>query len=314
MTVRTRHFGRVLTGLVVICFVAGGLSVEAITRAGVSRAERALPGALARAVASDTTGEAAASSLAAARQHVRHRQPAEAAAALERVAAEGPTQELHTAAALAWLAADRGLPAARHAQLAARLAPDNAEASAIAERAVDVALAYRLRPFSRPAGLFGGIGLLILAFSALARRREGIRLNRFLQNLSARVQVWADGEQLRHPLVLGPRTERLTLDLFLKGRYGMDCSKRPQRAPTLHLAFSSPGSNQTIRLRPLKDVTDNAIRIPVRNETLAKLLAQPGPWRLHVRLGERPVLALPLEVRAAQAKSPAGEPRAFALG
>ena len=296
MTVRTRHTGRVLIGLVVVCFVAGGLSVEALTHAGVSRAERALPVALGRAVLPETAGEAAASHLAAARRHARGHRFGRSAAELEQIVAETPTAELHAATAWAWMAADRGGSAARHAQLAARLAPEDAAVLGLAERAVDVAVAYKLRPFTRPAGLFGAILLLIALTATFARRRERRQRERFLASISARVHLWADGEQLRHPLRIPASTERLTLDVFLSGRYGMAAPRRPANAPTLHLAFSSPGSNQTIRMRPIKEVTDNAIRVPVSDETLARLLRRPGGWRLHVRLGERPVLAVPVTV------------------
>ena len=44
----------------------------------------------------------------------------------------------------------------------------------------------------------------------------------------------------------------------------------------------------------------------VGKTTLAKLLARPGRWRLHVRLGSRPILAVPLEVLSASAR--AGRP------
>lgn len=303
MTVRTRRFGRVLIGLVVVCFVAGGLSVEALTHAGVSRAERGLPVALARAVAPDTAGEAAASHLAAARRHAARRQPARAAVELERVLEETPTHELHTAAAYAWMAADRGEAAARHAQLAARLAPEDARAAALAERAVDLALAYRLRPFSRPVGLFGAMLLLVAVTGAWAGRRRRQARERFLASISARVHMWADGEQLRHPFTIREDTERLTLDVFLSGRHGMAYPRRPITAPSLHLAFSSPGSNQTIRLRPLKDVTGTAIRVPITDETLERLLARPGGWRLHLRLDERPILAVPVHVGEARARA-----------
>ena len=301
MTVRTRHFGRVLIGLVVVCFVAGGLSVEAITHAGVSRAERGLPVALARAVVPETAGEAAATQLAAARRHAARQQPGRAAAELERLAEESPSHEIHTAAAYAWMAADRGIAAARHAELAMRLAPDDPRAVALAERAVDVAVAYKVRPFSRPLGAFGALMLLVSMAALFRHRRERKQRARFLASISARVHMWADGEQLRHPFRIRPGTERLTLDVFLSGRYGMATPRRPANAPSLHLAFSSPGSNQTIRMRPVKEITDNAIRVPVSDETLKRLLERPGGWRLHVRLGERPILAVPITVGDAEA-------------
>ncbi|MDA1196105.1 MAG: hypothetical protein O2894_13120, partial [Planctomycetota bacterium] len=197
----------------------------------------------------------------------------------------------------AWLAADRGEVAARHAQLAARLEPDNAALAATAEQAVDLALAYRLRPLTRPAGVFSAFLLGLMLLGALGKRRERRRTRAYLDSLGVRVGVWADGEQLGSPFSVAPRTENLTVDLFFRGRHGMACPRRPAQMPTVHIAFSSPGSNRTMRLRPVRDVTESAIRVPVSPETLQRLLAQPGAWRLHVRVGERPVLAVPFEVR-----------------
>ena len=315
MTVRSRHLGRVVLGFVVLCFVAGGLSVEAVTRDGVSRARRVLPGALARAVASDDLGEAAATKVAAARRAASRDQPRDAARALEDVLAAQPSAALHHAAALARLAAGDGPAAARHAQLAARLAPEDAAIAATAERTLDLALAWQLRPFTRPVTVVAGALLVFLLLGALRRHHGRKRMKTFLENLSARVQAWADGEPLSHPLAVGPRTGKLTLDVFLSGRYGMARPRHPNQAPTLHMAFSSAGSNQTIRLRPIPHVTDSAIRVPVSGETLARLIEKPGRWRLHLRLGERPILAVPFEVRAAEAHAaPVARHRLHARG
>ena len=82
MTVRTRRLVTWLVGFVAVGLVFGGLSVEVITGSQVSRAQHALPGALARAVPSIDTedaGAAAARQLAAARPHARARRNDEAA-------------------------------------------------------------------------------------------------------------------------------------------------------------------------------------------------------------------------------------------
>ena len=70
MTVRSRRLVVLVSGLVAVGLVLGGLSVEALTRTQVTRAQRALPGALARAVLPEDADEATASLLTVARRHV----------------------------------------------------------------------------------------------------------------------------------------------------------------------------------------------------------------------------------------------------
>jgi hypothetical protein len=104
--------------------------------------------------------------------------------------------------------------------------------------------------------------------------------------------------------VLGRQTEALSVDLFLSGRYGMACPRRPGRSPTLHLTFSHAGSSQSVRLRPIRRVCDSAVRVPVRNETLRRILATEGRWRLHARLANRPVATADLIVERADRPAP----------
>jgi hypothetical protein len=301
MTVRSILPDRALLGLVVVGFVAGGLSVEAYTRTGMSRAQRALPGALARAFVPEGLGEAGAASLATARRAARAGEPAAAARALGTLTEQRPTPELHHAAALAWLAAGQADAAARQAQLAARLAPQDGALAADAERMLNQDMAWHARPWTRPAAALAAAVLLLLLAGAWHRRREQRRLHDYLAGLRARVDAWADGEPLAHPLVLQPGTGSLTLDVFLRGRHGLACPRRPEQVPALHLVLSSAGSNRTLRLRPVTNVCGDAVRVPVTDDTLGRLLARPGRWRLHLRLGDRPLLAVPLEVRAAPA-------------
>lgn len=312
MQVRVRHLGRGVLGLVVVGFVVGALSVEAVTRSEVSRAQRVLPDVLARTLAPDDAGAAVADHLATARRHLRARAPALTAAALEAVVRERPTAELHHAASLAYYAAKDGLAGARHAQLAARLAPTNVALQETAERAVDIALAFRVRPVSRPLGVIGAIGLLALVVSAGVRRHQHRRLDAYLEQLRGRLVFRTDdGVEQRVP-VLDRRTEALTVDLFLSGRYGMACPRRPGRSPTLHLAFSHAGSSQTVRLRPIRRMCDSAVRVPVRSETLRRILATEGRWRLHARLANRPVATADLVVERAHHGAPLRRERARA--
>ncbi len=304
MQVRVRHLGRGVLGLVVVGLVVGALSVEAVTRSEVSRAQRVLPDVLARTLAPDDAGTAVANLLAAARRHLRARDPASAARALDEVTRSAPTPELHQVTSLAWYAARDGLAGARHAQLAARLAPTDAHAQAAAERAVNVALAWRIRPFSRPLGAFGALGLLALLASAGIRRRQRRRLEAFLDEVRGRVAFLTDGGTHERTPILGGHTQSLTVDVFLSGRYGMACPRRPGRSPTLQLAFSHAGSSKTLRLRPIRRVCDSAVRVPVREETLRTLLATGGRWRLHVRLANRPVAVADLIVEHADRTAP----------
>ena len=295
MKVRVRHLGRGVLGLVVVGFVVGGLSVEAVTRSEVSRAQRVLPDALARTLAPASAGEAAVEQLAAARRHLRTRDLAGVAAALDDLVQAHPTPELHHATSLAYFAAGDGLLGARNAQLAARLAPTDVDRLEEAEHAVDVALAWRVRPISRPLGVIGMIGLAALLVSAGLRRRHRRRLEAFLDDVRGRIVFHTDGGAERSP-VLGRESEALIVDVFLSGRYGMACPRRPGHSPTLHLAFSHAGTSQTLRLRPVRRVCDSAVRVHVRDSTLRTLLATEGRWRLHARLANRLVATADLVV------------------
>ncbi|MDJ0521629.1 MAG: hypothetical protein QNJ90_06080 [Planctomycetota bacterium] len=304
MTVRARHLGRGVLGLVVVGLVVGALSVEAVTRSEVSRAQRALPDALSRTLAPEDAGAAAVEALAAARRHLRARDLAGTADALATVVKDHPSAELHHVLSLAAFGAGEGLAGARHAQLAARLAPTHIELQERAEHAVNIALAWRVRPVSRPLGVIGAIGILALIVTAGVRRHQRRRLEDYLDDVRGRIVFQADGGSSERVPVLGPHTESLTIDLFLSGRYGMARPRCPWRSPTLHLAFSHAGSSQTIRLRPVRHVSDSAVRVPVRSETLRKLLATNGRWRLHARLANRAIANADLIVEAANRRSP----------
>lgn len=304
MTVRVGHLGRGVLGLVVVGFVVCALSVEAVTRSEVSLAQRVLPDVLARTLAPESAGAAAAEQLSAARRHLRARDPVGTARALEAVVRDHPTAALHHATSLAYYAAQDGMSGARHAQLAARLAPTDVDLLERAEHTVDVALAWRARPVSRPLGVLGGIGLLTLLFSAGLRRHRQKRLESFLDEVRGRVAFRADGGSEERTPILGRQTEALTVDIFLSGRYGMACPRRPGRSPTMHLAFSHAGSSKTLRLRPVRRVCDSAVRVHVRDQTLRTLLATDGRWRLHVRLANRPVATADLIVEHADRTTP----------
>ena len=299
MTVRTRNLVTWMLGFVAVGLVFGGLSVEVITGSQVSRAQQALPGVLARAVPSSSAqaeSAAAARQLAAARRHARARRFDKAAAALEVALADEPSAFLHRLAARVRLAAGDGMAAGRHAQLAARLAPKDKRLAAAADDALDLAMAWHLRPATRPLGGLGAVALLFLLAAAWRRSRERRRSECFLDNVSARLGLWADGEPVHHGAILPSNTESLIIDVFLRGRYGMACPRKPKRGPTLSLVWSNAGSSQTIRQRAIKNVHDSAVRVKVQPDTLRRVLDQPGAWRLHARLGDRPLVTLPVTV------------------
>jgi hypothetical protein len=305
-------------GLLAVGLVLVGLSVEAVDHAEVSRAQRALPGALARPLALPAT--AAEHHAAQARAHWREARAyatagahARGALSLEETAALGPTAQIHGAASLAWLAADQGERAARHAQLAARLAPADTALAGHADRMVDLALLHRFRPATRIGGALGLLALLAAVAHVLAARRDRRRLERFLDAVSVRLRFSVDGESVGPPLELARGAASLTLDVFLGGRYGIAAPRRPRRAPTLHVTFSHAASNRTLRLRPMKHVRDSAVRIRVREETLARLLERPGRWRVHVRLGPRQVASATADVIDRPALRAARSPRTAAL-
>jgi len=289
MTVRAFHLGRVVCGLVVVGLVVGALSVEVVTRSEVSRARRVLPDALTRVAAPDDAGRAAAESLAAARRHLRLGAPARVAHDLEAIVADHPTAALHHVTSLAYYAAGDDQAAGHHAQLAARLAPQDADLAAAATRAVNVALAWRARSITRPLGLLAALALVALVLSAGARAHQRRRFEDYLDAVRGRVVFLADGEAFPSAVTLDGRTEALALDVFLHGRHGLACPRRPRRRPTLHVAFSHAASSTTLRLRPLRKLTDTAVRLPLRRETLGAILAKDGRWRLHVRLGPRTI-------------------------
>jgi hypothetical protein len=295
-----RGFPIVLLGFLAVVLVLGGLSVEAFTRSEVTRAQRALPGALARTVVAKGVAPETLEAVAETRRHVRRRRLAQAAEKLEALIGEVPTAEMHGLVATAYQAADRGVPAARHAQLAARLAPDDGPLQDRAERAVDVALAYRARPWTRVAGGLGLLVAILLAMRGLRARRIRRHLQRFLDGVTGRVAFTVDGEPRGSTARLRSHNEALTIDVFLKGRHGMACPPRPARAPTLHVSLSHAGASRTVRLTPVKRLRDKAVRIPVRAETLRRIMDVPGRWRVHARLGPRPVASAILEVRTAQ--------------
>jgi hypothetical protein len=297
MKASVRRLSLAVFGLGAAGFVLGCLSVEVVTRANVARAQRALPGALARLGAAPDLSEADRRTLREAQAFTRDRAFARVAQTLE-TRPGGATAALHTALQQAWLAADEGAAAAQNAQFAARIAPEDADLAREADRMVDLALAYRVRPAARIGAGLSALALLVLGILGYAARRRRRALESYLDSVSGRLRFSVDGAPAPYPLRLGPGIEALTLDVFLSGRYGMACPRRPARGPTMHVSCSHAGANETLRLRPVRHVCDSAVRVHMQDHTLRRLLARPGRWRIHVRLGDRIVANATLDVLA----------------
>ena len=217
-------------------------------------------------------------------------------------ARRAPSEFVHRAAAQAWLSAGEGVKAARHLQLAARLAPEDKDAQRRAEKGVSVALLFQARDYTRPAGFAGGALLVLMGFGGMFARGRRRRLRKYVENLRADVRIKVDGEHRRQPAV-GPHAEAATIDLFLKGRHGMCCPRLRRKRPPIHVTFSNAEASRTVRLTPVRE-TGDAIRIHVRPDTLDLLRAAPGEWRMHVRMNDRTLALATVAVNSPPSKRP----------
>jgi hypothetical protein len=75
------------------------------------------------------------------------------------------------------------------------------------------------------------------------------------------------------------------LDVFLSppppGRLGRHAG------PTLSLVLSHGQDSRTVRLTPVKDVRQEAVRVRLSEKTLEEVLAHPGRWRVNAALDGR---------------------------
>ena len=214
---------------------------------------------------------------------------------LDDLASKDPQEVVHRAAGYAWLSAGDGKRAARHWMLAARLAPDDDAAQQRAERGVNIAILFQARPLSRPAGLAAGAFLALAALGALGRRARARALRKYVDSLRADVRLLVDGESKRKPTI-DETSQSATIDLFLKGRYGMCCPRMRRARPPIHVSFSNAAASRTVRLTPVRE-TGDAIRIHVRPDTLDLLREDPGLWRAHVRMNDRTLALAPVKVQ-----------------
>ncbi len=274
----------------------GGLVVEIHIRGKEARARESLGGALGRATLPITAGEHVREMFEEARALVRSQDPSAALTLLDRIATQAPHSTTHELAALAYRAAGHGDAATRHMQFAARLAPDDKRLATQAERSLDLALFDRARPYARVAITGCGALLFVFLLGGLGRRRRDGRMRKYLDNVSARLKLVVDDRGAADAGIFAPEDETLIIDLFLKGRYGIRPNSPPRRGPTLHLACSNATSNRTVRITPVRNVRNDAVRVHVKPETLRRLRAHPGRWRIQATLGDRRVAIAELTV------------------
>jgi len=236
-----------------------------------------------------------------ARALVRYQDYSAAETLLTRIATQAPHSSVHELAALTARAAGNGDAATRHLQFAARLAPGDARLAAQAEQGIDLALFDRARPFARGAAGAGSATLLLLLVMLIGRRRRERRLRKYLDGLSGRLKLVIDERRGADVGVLAREDETLTIDLFLKGRYGMRPVSPPRRGPTLVLACSNAASNRTVRITPIRNVRHDAVRVHVKPSTLHRLREHPGRWRIQATLGDRRVAVAELCVEPQEA-------------
>ncbi len=278
--------------------VVGGLVVEIHIRGEERKARASLGGAIRNADLPDTAGEQIQVDLNAARRLARCGDVSAAATHLDRISSQAPTFTTHGLASLAHRAAGNGEQAARHAQFAAQLAPDDKRVVAFAEQALTLAMFDAVRPYAR---VFGGISLaflLVLFFRRGARRHQERARRRFVDGIAGRVRFSVDGQRARTRPTVAPDSDRLAVDIFLSGRYGMSCPRRPHRGLSLHITASNASASRTVRLTPVKDVSSDAVRVMVKPETLARLKKHAGRWRFQVALDDRTIAVGHLDVAA----------------
>jgi len=266
----------------------GCLALETSLAHATLRARATLDAALARAplaASEEAEGDDAPVLVEARRRLARHDQAA-AASLLGDRAEVTPTPETRALAAQAATAAGAFDEAARHATFARRLAPGDAARAEAAEDAVDRALLAHWRPPLRVAAAGGLLFLLVAGARSCRSRRRRRRLAAWVSGLDARLSVRADGAPLGDGSALAPGARNGAVDVFLRPR---GTGRPPRPGPTLALVLSHAASNTTLRLTPRHDVRADAVRVPLKDATLARILARPGAWRLEARMEGHPV-------------------------
>jgi hypothetical protein len=214
---------------------------------------------------------------------------------LGRWAEAHPTAQAWRFAALAELwNSNMGRSAARRAERAARLAPGDAAAQALVDETLDVATLDEVREVSRGVGAVS-LGLLTLSgLGALSRAWHARRRRAWLRLVTLRVLASADGQgpPAGGELAVGSGARDVRLDVFVEGGAGPTRG----RGPTLSVAISHGRESRTLRLRPVKDLRQDAVRLHLSPESLAHLRRHPGRWKASVALDGRPMAETVLQV------------------
>jgi hypothetical protein len=283
MATLRRHAGR-LCAAVALLLLGAGIAVQVGVRHHAASARRDLPRALAAlpSPSGPATPEASAerAALEAGRRAHRAGQTAIAARFFAQHAETLPTSASLRVAGLSAAATGDLESGARHATLAARLAPGDEALAREASSALDGALLARARGPSWAAIGLGAVTLLFLG----GRRRHHVCRRR------AR-EAYVDHLE-GHLVVRGGR-----VDVLLSPRPGATPLPAPSPGPTLALVLSNPSVSRSVRLTPRRDVREDAVRFHLRPDTLAAMEAHPGPWRVQARLDGR----LVAEARLARA-------------
>lgn len=269
---------------------AVGLEVQAWRARQGARLE--LGAALAEAseaAGGDGEQELAEALRAARRAHVRGRD-AGTALALVRLSEEHPTALTFRLEALG-LAADGGRErwAARAAERAAALQPDDPRVQALAERLIDEATWGEVRELTRPAAAVAG-GLLALALLAALHRRGRRRARRrWVAGLEVTLAGTSDGRAAPPgvPIPVAAPVADVALDVFLRAPVGV--SRPACVGPTLALVLSHARESHSVRLTPIRDLRQEAVRVRLSPETLSRVRSRPGPWRALALLDGQPV-------------------------
>jgi hypothetical protein len=224
---------------------------------------------------------------------------ASTASELEALATRSPSPEAWAATALAYTWSRAESLAARAARAAERLAPGDARFTALMEDALDAATLEEVREVTRPFLALGGIILFLASLGWLRRRALARRREAWLARAQVRVVGSADGRTASpgEDLLVPRNAQSVSLDVFLSappaprscGRHG----------PTLSVVLSHGQESRALRLTPVKDVREDAVRVRLSAATLMEVAARAGRWRVTVALDGRPVAETGLLVPAA---------------
>ncbi len=213
-----------------------------------------------------------------------------------------PSAETFSRLARVNAAAGNAKGAAYAAEVAARIKPQDPVLRAEAARAVDAAVRAHVLASARPAAI-GAVGvLLFLGFAAWRRRGAARAIVRMMEGARGRLRVVPEGSRPApgNDAMVDEGTRALVVDAELPATVA-----RLRRCPAAVAYLSNSTANVTVRLSPRTDVESGAVRWRVEGDTLAKITAAPGRWRVILRVGaatlaESSFLVTPLaRVRAA---------------